>query len=108
MPRCGRELPTPGEGGASSGPRAIKADADSTVRLDDPPGALDQLGESTSVRAKTVFNIWVIVFALVGAQMSWVLRPFIGHPERPFEFFRARAGNFFMAVFEALRTLLAG
>ena len=37
---------------------------------------------------KTVFRLWVIVFALVGAQMGWVLRPFVGNPNLPFTWFR--------------------
>ena len=50
---------------------------------------------------KKVFACWVIVFGLVGAQMGWVLRPFIGSPDLPFQFFRARESNFFEAVFGA-------
>ena len=30
--------------------------------------------------------------------MSWVLRPFIGAPDRPFEWLRHRESNFFVAV----------
>lgn len=44
---------------------------------------------------KTVFRCWAIVFGLVGAQMSWVLRPFIGDPSQPFTWFRPRESNFF-------------
>ena len=67
--------------------------------------ALDAVGK-TSQRAKLVFTMWVIVFALVGAQMSWVLRPFIGDPKLEFAWFRARESNFFLAVLEALGNLL--
>ncbi len=59
-------------------------------------------------RVRSVFYVWCIVFALVGSQMGWVLRPFIGDPNRPFEFFRARESNFFEAVANALKTLLGG
>jgi hypothetical protein len=45
-----------------------------------------------------VFAIWVIVFGLIGAQMGWVLRPFIGAPNAAITFFRPREGNFFEAV----------
>lgn len=39
------------------------------------PGALDMpQGHVLGQHVKTVFYIWVLVFALVGAQMSWVLR----------------------------------
>ena len=47
---------------------------------------------------RTVFRVWVLVFGLVGAQMGWVLRPFIGDPSKPATFFREREGNFFQAV----------
>ena len=50
---------------------------------------------------KKVFACWVIVFGLVGAQMGWVLRPFIGSPKLPFQFFRPRESNFFEAVVNA-------
>jgi hypothetical protein len=59
-------------------------------------------------RVRGVFYVWCVVFALVGSQMSWVLRPFIGDPNRPFEFFRQRQGNFFEAVAGALRHVLGG
>ena len=53
---------------------------------------------------KTVFKLWVIVFALVGAQMGWVLRPFIGNPNLPFTWFRGRESNFFQAVLHTFQT----
>lgn len=68
--------------------------------------ALDRYGQ-THRKAKSVVRIWTLVFGLVGAQMSWVLRPFIGSPYLPFEWFRDRQSNFFMAVIEALQQLLS-
>jgi hypothetical protein len=53
------------------------------------------------------FNIWVLLYALVGAQMGWLLRPFIGNPSLPFAWFRPRSGNFFQAVFDHIRHLFA-
>ncbi len=68
-----------------------------------PPGALDAMhGREVGRNVKTVFRIWVVVFGLVGAQMSWVLRPFIGSPDAPFELFRQRTGNFFENVWSSL------
>ncbi|MEZ6049457.1 MAG: hypothetical protein R3C11_28535 [Planctomycetaceae bacterium] len=55
---------------------------------------------------KTVFRCWIVVFGLVGAQMSWVLRPFIGDPNSEFAWFRPRGSNFFEAVFNTLLSLL--
>ena len=71
-------------------------------------GALDQVGEHVLGRhVKAVFGCWVVVFGLVGAQMGWVLRPLIGSPDQPFEWFRARESNFFEAVFQALASLFS-
>lgn len=69
---------------------------------------LDPGGLSPASDAKSVFRVWVMVFALVGAQMSWVLRPFVGSPTLEFAWFREREANFFMAVFELIRGLLGG
>ena len=71
-------------------------------------GPLDRIGESTHEKARIVFKVWVVVYALVGSQMSWVLRPFIGDPTIPFEWFRQREGNFFVAVAEAIEKMFGG
>ena len=52
-----------------------------------------------------VLRVWILIYAVVGAQMAWILRPFIGAPNEQFTFFRQRGGNFFKAVLEALRDL---
>ena len=73
------------------------------------PGALTpvQVGP-TATPVKIVFRIWVVVFALVGAQMSWVLRPFVGNFDQTgFVWLRPRGeGNFFGRVVEVVGTLL--
>lgn len=73
------------------------------------PGALER--EDGAVLGRdvvAVFRIWIIVFGLVGAQMSWVLRPFLGHPGRHFMIFAQRESNFFEAVFSALGRMMGG
>jgi hypothetical protein len=73
------------------------------------PSALDMpKGQMLGDHTRAVFRCWVILFALVGAQMGWVLRPFIGRPELPFAWFRERESNFFAAVLRALGELLFG
>lgn len=59
-------------------------------------------------RASVVFRVWVVLFAFVGVQMSWVLRPFIGDPALPFAWFRNRESNFFTDVWSALVALFGG
>jgi len=90
---------------AASGENVPSAEA----KPAEPPsaGALDRLeGHVFGRHVKNVFRCWVVVFALVGAQMSWVLRPFVGSPNLPFEWFRARESNFFEAVWRAALNLL--
>ena len=76
------------------------------------PGPLDAVPvralEPSLGRADTVFRIWVLLYSLVGAQMGWLLRPFIGSPDLPFTWFRARQGNFFQAVFQQLQNVFGG
>ncbi len=53
----------------------------------------------------TVFYVWLVAFGLVGAQMAWVLRPFVGSPFLAFTWFRPRESSFFEAVLKSLRHL---
>ena len=77
-------------------------------KIDGPgPSAIEPADDRPLGRhVKAVFRCWVILFGLVGAQMGWVLRPFIGDPSRPFAWFRGRESNFFEAVWNAIRNLL--
>lgn len=73
------------------------------------PSALDMpAGQVVGDHTRLVFRCWVVLFSLVGAQMGWVLRPFIGNPEQPFALFRDRESNFFASVLGSLRELLLG
>ncbi len=69
-------------------------------------GALDKMDKHLlSRKVTTVFYLWILVFGLVGAQMSWVLRPFLGHPDKPFMLFAGRESNFFEAVLRLISHL---
>lgn len=57
-------------------------------------------------QARATFRIWAVIFALVGMQMSWVLRPFVGEPTQPFALLRARDSNFFVAAVATFKQLL--
>jgi hypothetical protein len=75
-----------------------------------PPPETGPLDHATTQvlapHVKTVFRIWLIVFGLVGCQMAWILRPFIGHPDQPFTWFRHSYSNFFQAVIQSAHNLL--
>ena len=79
---------------------------DKVKELPDPDGPLDELdGFVLGGHVKVVFRCWVVVFGLVGAQMAWVLRPFVGDPDSPFEWFRTRESSFFEGVWNAILNL---
>jgi len=63
---------------------------------------LRQLSGSSAVAWRVLFA-WLAVNLLLGSQLCWNLRPFIGDPKIPVEFFTSHAfeGNFFEAVFRA-------
>ena len=63
---------------------------------------------ATPDAARRVFWSWLAGNLFLGAQLSWVLRPFIGSPHLPIQFLRddPMRGNFYESVFFALRHLL--
>ncbi len=52
-----------------------------------------------SPRHRLLLRAWFFLYAFVGIQMGWVLRPFIGDPHLPVAFFRSEAwGNAYVVV----------
>jgi hypothetical protein len=62
-------------------------------------------GEGERAR-RNVVRLWILVYAFVGSQMAWTLRPFIGAPGlQEFELFRQLGGNFYGNIFASLGEL---
>lgn len=61
--------------------------------------------EGASAR-RNVVRFWIIVYAFVGSQMAWTLRPFVGAPGLPFEIFRQLGGNFYANIFASVGEIL--
>lgn len=40
-------------------------------------------------RHRAMLFLWLLLYGFVGIQMGWTLRPFIGDPVQPVQFFRA-------------------
>ena len=53
-----------------------------------------------------VVRLWILVYAFVGSQMAWTLRPFIGAPSMQFELFRQLGGNFYANIFASIGEIL--
>jgi len=65
----------------------------------------DEAAPAPNRSGRRVFRVWLVIYSLVGAQMGWVLRPFIGTPDLPFTWFRQRGGNVFLDVIRTLGEL---
>jgi hypothetical protein len=105
-----QELPPPPTVPAVPTPPTDEVEPEVIVaqEVEDRAAAFDRLEDRRSERpAQYVFRVWILLFGLVGAQMGWVLRPFIGSGDE-FVWFRERRGNFFESVWGALVTLLQG
>ena len=57
-------------------------------------------------KALTIMRAWAVLFAFVGIQMAWNLRPFLGDRGEPFRLFRSYEGNFYAAVIFSVNRLL--
>jgi hypothetical protein len=66
-----------------------------------------QTSGSIMVARRILFG-WLAGNLLLGAQLTWVLRPFIGSPGLPVQFLRSDPlhGNFFEAVWRAIHYLI--
>lgn len=53
-----------------------------------------------------VVRLWILIYAFVGSQVAWTLRPFIGAPSMQFELFRPLGGNFYTNIFASLGEIL--
>jgi len=56
---------------------------------------------------KKLLQGWVFLYALVGSQLGWTLRPFFGAEGQAFQIFRPEiSGNFYAKVLESVATML--
>ncbi len=63
-------------------------------------------GKEGAVARRNVVRLWVLIYAFVGSQMAWTLRPFIGAPSMQFELFRQLGGNFYANIFASMGEIL--
>ncbi len=72
--------------------------------------ALTSAFESANVYPKLgviSFRVWVLIFAFVGMQLAWNMRPFVGSRELPFELFReSTRGNVYATLLGSFGELM--
>jgi hypothetical protein len=63
-------------------------------------------GQEGAAARGNVVRLWILIYAFVGSQMAWTLRPFIGAPSMEFELFRQLGGNFYANIFASIGEIL--
>jgi hypothetical protein len=63
-------------------------------------------GKEGAGARQNVVRLWILIYAFVGSQMAWTLRPFIGAPRLQFELFRQLGGNFYTNIFASIGEIL--
>ncbi|WP_017651479.1 hypothetical protein [Fortiea contorta] len=63
----------------------------------------EEVGKKTRT---TILRSWLFLYAFVGMQLGWFLRPFFGAPNSKFELFRAVTGNFYLDIVTAISEIL--
>ena len=60
-------------------------------------------------RHRRLLRVWLVLYCFTGIQLAWVLRPFLGDPRAPVQFFREEAwGNAYVVVAQILWRMVAG
>jgi hypothetical protein len=59
-------------------------------------------GAEGDAARRRVLRLWMFLYAFVGSQLAWTIRPFIGAPSIEFELFRQLGGNFYANIFASL------
>lgn len=62
--------------------------------------------QGTQARHGRILAAWIAIYAFVGTQMAWALRPFFGAPEAPFEPIRKLSGTFYTGLYRIVTSLL--
>ena len=57
---------------------------------------------------RTIFFLWILLYAFVGSQMAFTLSPFVGDPHQPFMVFTQFGDNFYSYVANTLMHLMRG
>ena len=63
----------------------------------------DEEGKDTRM---SILQFWLILYAFVGTQLAWTLRPFFGNPGTQFVLFREMEGNFYLSLMQAIGQIL--
>lgn len=64
----------------------------------------EQDAEGKDIRLN-ILRFWLGLYAFVGSQLGWTLRPFFGAPGQAFQLFRDRESNFYMSLWQSIMSI---
>src|SRR5919202_1388260 len=69
-------------------------------------GLLSKEDEEGLKTRMSILRFWLVLYAFVGTQLAWTLRPFFGRPGSIFVLFRELEGNFYLSLVQAIAEML--
>lgn len=66
---------------------------------------LEQDNQGSDFRSRIIRG-WLFLYAFVGSQLGWTLRPFFGAPDSVFQLFREREGSFYLSILKSIGHIL--
>lgn len=88
---------------------AVSSFAEESLRTPPREEPVDEFAPRSPARPVSpthlIFTTWIVIYALVGLQMAWILRPFIGTPGSEFTLLRPISSNVFESIMQCLNRL---
>ncbi len=81
-------------------------DEQSLIELERSKAMAESRSGDNALTRKKLLRTWIVLYAFVGSQLSWVMRPFFGAPGEDFDFIRDLDGNFFTNIIDAIARIL--
>jgi hypothetical protein len=90
---------------AAAGSFGLKILAGALANLRSPPPGVEN-APAVRPRPNLLLLVWLLVYCLVGTQLAWTLKPFLGTPYLPeTPPFRVESGNIFASTLESMRAV---
>ena len=67
---------------------------------------LDKPARGASKVREALFWVWAVLYVFVGCQLGWLMRPFVGMPDAPFQFLAGAGGSLYADLARTFWALL--
>ncbi len=87
------------------GVRSINALDDGEVAMPLDPNTTARTSRPIRPANVSLLQVWLLLYAFVGTQLGWTLRPFFGYPQHGFQLFRPIESNFYESIITVILNL---